>query len=127
MLPSVRLLINCRLIMFLAQIGVLTLSFFFPCTLRFPFHIISIRTFLFVTLFWLLYFRISANGESNSCDVLCDHSSIIGRQAGINTNGCISGLLADLACNLFACRWACHCWTSKNDFPRVIVTTKQWW
>lgn len=71
----------------------------------------------------MIYFRISTNGEGNSCDILCDPGSIIGCKARININGCIPGLPADLAGNLFTCGRACCCCTSKNDFPLVNATT----
>ncbi|KAH9678897.1 protein DETOXIFICATION 42 [Citrus sinensis] len=67
--------------------------------------------------------QISTNGEGNSCDILCDPGSIIGCKARININGCIPGLPADLAGNLFTCGRACCCCTSKNDFPLVNATT----
>lgn len=123
-------LINVNLTSMNAWIG-FNLSYPFPFHLLFNFsqqtndtnQLDIIFTPTFVTVFCVIYFRISTNGEGNSCDILCDPSSIIGCKARININGCIPGLPADLAGNLFACRWACCCCTSKNDFPLVNATT----
>lgn len=61
-----------------------------------------------------LEFRIYVVGEGHRCDILCDPGSIIGCKAGINSNGCLSGLPTDMAGNLFACRWVGCCRTSKT-------------
>lgn len=76
-----------------------------------------------VTLLRVLPLRIPAISEGNSRDILCDTGRIFGCQAGINLHGCIPGLFADLAGNLFACWWVGCRWTSKKwIFYSNVVT-----
>lgn len=64
--------------------------------------------------FWDLKFRTYASGESHRSNAMCYVGSITGSKTGLNDDGCVSSLLADLAGNLVAC-WRLGCgWTSKS-------------
>jgi len=78
--------------------------------------------------FSVLPLRVSSPRKSNSCNSLCHSGSIIGYKARIYINGCISGFLADLVGDLFACWWSGCGWTGKkcelyvNAITAVIIT-----